>query len=604
MSEPSGFRPSKLAITIAAVLAVHGALLAYTATRYSPTFDEAAYLPAGLSHWEFRRFDLYRASPHLVRLVAALPVLASGPKTDWARFSPGVGRMPEYAVGQDFIRANGADSFRHYTLARWACIPFSLLGASVCFLWARDLYGVSAGVFATVLWCFDPNILGHAALITPDIATASLSGLGFYLLWKWLRQPAWSRAATAGAVLGLLLLTRSNAILLFGFWPLAWTIWRLASPRQEIRASVEFAQLVLLLCVGLYILNLGYLFEGSFRRLGDYTFASGALAGTEGRGNRFIGTSVEDLPVPLPVDYVLGIDTIKRNFESNSKLAYLGGKFRKTGWWYYYLYGLAVKVPVGTWLLVLLAAIVGWRYRAVLRDELFVLGPALCYLAFTSSQTGLNSHVRYVLPIAPFVFVWASKMATSIPRRHLCVSVATACLVMLTMASSLLAYPHNLSYFNELAGGAEHGHDHLLDSNIDWGQDLVGLKEWIDRHPEACPLGIAYFGSYSPSDVGIPFQLPPMHPSSSREANQPRETRGPRPGWYAVSVNFLRGYQFAIVDPAGERVWLSEEHFTYFRRLRPVDRAGDSIYIYHVTRGDADKLRKTLGYPLLAGAES
>jgi hypothetical protein len=60
-----------------------------------------------------------------------------------------------------------------------------------------------------------------------------------------------------------------------------------------------------------------------------------------------------------------------------------------------------------------------------------------------------------------------------------------------SIASSLGVYPHSLSYFNELVGGPANGHAHLLDSNIDWGQDLLLLKEWLDAHPEASPLGLA-----------------------------------------------------------------------------------------------------------------
>jgi hypothetical protein len=62
------------------LLAVQAALLAWSAYIHSPTTDEIAYLPAGISHWQFGRFELYRANPPLVRMVAALPVLPRGTK--------------------------------------------------------------------------------------------------------------------------------------------------------------------------------------------------------------------------------------------------------------------------------------------------------------------------------------------------------------------------------------------------------------------------------------------------------------------------------------------------------------------------------------------
>src|SRR5205823_7999770 len=79
--------------------------------------------------------------------------------------------------------------------------------------------------------------------------------------------------------------------------------------------------------------------------------------------------------------------------------------------------------------------------------------------------------------------------------------------------SSLSVYPHSLAYFNEVAGGPENGHDHLVNSNIDWGQDLLYLKAWLDEHPEARPLGVAYCNVVGPQLGGIKeFDLPPKGP--------------------------------------------------------------------------------------------
>ena len=77
------------------------------------------------------------------------------------------------------------------------------------------------------------------------------------------------------------------------------------------------------------------------------------------------------VPVPVPRNYLLGIDVQKRDFESHY-YSYLRGEWRKEGWWYYYLYGLAVKVPLGVWALALLAAVLGLTrrgYAASWRDS-------------------------------------------------------------------------------------------------------------------------------------------------------------------------------------------------------------------------------------------
>jgi hypothetical protein len=63
-------------------------------------------------------------------------------------------------------------------------------------------------------------------------------------------------------------------------------------------------------------------------------------------------------------------------------------------------------------------------------------------------------------------------------------------LVALCAASAYSTFPHWLGYFNELAGGVRAGWWHLEDSNVDWGQDLMFLNEWIDTHPSVRPIHV------------------------------------------------------------------------------------------------------------------
>ncbi len=256
-----------------------------------------------------------------------------------------------------------------------------------------------------------------------------------------------------------------------------------------------------MLILSIYVINLGYAFEGTFQRLDSYVFRSSLLAGdaeTEAEfgslpGNRFSDTWLGSILVPLPANYVLGIDAQKREFE-DKMWSFLRGEWRLGGWWHYYLYALAIKVPLGTWLLAGLALGSGlrWRgYESTWRDELVLIVPVAVLLFLVSSQTGFNHHVRYVLPIFPFAYIWISRVAV-VAARSRWVGCAVAVALAWSVASSLFIYPHSLSYFNELVGGPIHGHAHLHDSNIDWGQDLLYLKRWLDEHPEAQPIGLAY----------------------------------------------------------------------------------------------------------------
>jgi hypothetical protein len=193
----------------------------------------------------------------------------------------------------------------------------------------------------------------------------------------------------------------------------------------------------------------------------------------------------------------------------NPKYSYLRGNYRDRGWWYYYFYALAVKTPLGTSVLgivALLGCAVSSRCRAPLRDEVALAVPMLVVLVLVCSHTGFNNNVRYALPAVPFGIVWVSRVGgllqsrlwrKLIPAFLLCSVIEVACV-----------YPHSLSFFNSLVGGPSHRPEHLIDSNVDWGQDLLNLRSWLDRHTEVRNIRIAYYGYVDPRVAGIEYSVP------------------------------------------------------------------------------------------------
>jgi hypothetical protein len=249
-----------------------------------------------------------------------------------------------------------------------------------------------------------------------------------------------------------------------------------------------------------------------------------------------------------------------------------------------------------------------------------VLAPGLVILVFVSSQTGFSVHSRYVIPALPFLFVWMSKIgrmfeARPFHRKRLALAAMVVIAFSWSVISSLSIYPHSLSYFNELAAilpapadatypkpicerredqsllsrvgcvltaGPRNGARHLLDSNIDWGQNLLYLKNWLTDHPEVKLDGLAYWGSYSAALAGIPeVPDPPPGPESDyHESRTPQEELGPREGWYALSVNYL---------------YDRTRRYRYFLNFEPVAMVGYSIHIYHVKHDEAIQVRRELG---------
>ncbi|MFG0262860.1 MAG: hypothetical protein ACF788_10765, partial [Novipirellula sp. JB048] len=324
-------------------------------------------------------------------------------------------------------------------------------------------------------------------------------------------------------------------------------------------------QLVAILLIAVLVINVGYGFAGSFQRLGDYQFVSETLRGSgdEGTNNRFAESWLGAVPVPVPAEYVLGIDRQKLDFEGGFD-SYLRGQWRDHGWWYYYLYGLAVKTPSGYLAIFALTAGTFLTTRAS-KAEVFLMSPAIAIMVLVSSQTGFSHHVRYVLPALPFVDVLAGRLLAASRHRY----VRTAALVLLGggILPSLYVYPHSHAYFNLAAGGPAGGHKHLLESNLDWGQDQLYLAEWNRRHGEIELDGVAFrYDTLPLEDLELPDALPP------------RKDQGPQPGWWAISVQKLHSRDGA---------------YAYFLNYEPVATIGYTTYIYHLTEEDISQRRNS-----------
>jgi hypothetical protein len=555
------------------LLVTHGVLLAWAVPKHSPCIDEVGHLAAGVSHWVSGDFGLYRVNPPLVRLWATLPVVLSRPATDWRSLVTYPLNRAEYTVGADFVQANRSRALWYFTLARSVCIPLSLVGGYVCYRWAGELHGPPAGLIALILWCFCPNILAHGQMLTPDVGATALGVAAAYLFWRWLRRPGWHLAACAGLVLGLAELAKFTMLVLYPLWPTLWIADRLLPRRHGSRRGwlAETGMVASILGVSIGVIHVGYGFEDSFRRLGNFTFESRLLGGvtvagqTYGGGNRFADSCLAALPVPLPGNYLQGIDVQQVDFEFGFR-SYLCGQWKVGGWWYYYLVALLIKVPLGTWTLVLVALGLTLRRRHVVsswNDELVLLAPPLVLLCVVSSKTGFNHHMRYVLPILPFVFIWAGKVGRAVACKDRATALLTAVALSWSVAGSLWIYPHSLSYFNELVGGPMNGHRYLLDSNIDSGQDLLYLKQWIEDHPQSRPLRVRCTAGIDPALLGIATEHLPGGPEETVGSQLPAEE--PRPGWDAISANVLRDR--------------TKQH-EYFVQSQPVATAGYSIYIY------------------------
>ncbi|MEK6261008.1 MAG: glycosyltransferase family 39 protein [Planctomycetota bacterium] len=578
-------------LLVGIILFAHMGLLWHTIATYSPTVDEVSHLPAGLSHWRFGRFDLYRVNPPLAQAVAAIPLLFCKVQEDWSHYSQAKTQRCEFSVGRRFVDLNGEDTVRLYRYGRLACLPFSLIGAIVAYCFARDLYGRAGGLVALSLWCFSPNILGNAAIITPDAPSAACALLAIYAFWKWLSAPGLARSLTAGLTLGLAELAKTTCLILYVVLPVMWLIWywryRTGSVR---RLGRECWQMLLIVGLAVYVTNLGYLFDGSFLPLKDYQFVSQTLGGRTAShsepGNRFRDTILGTIPVPLPADYIHGIDLQKLDFEGK-RPSYAAGVQRLGGWWWWYLYALAVKTPHGTMLLVLMAGLASWAVpssarSANARGDWLVLVPALCILVLVSSQTGFSRYLRYLLPAFPFVYVWAGRVAQPCLLRRKAWTTCVVAALAWNLWSCCAVHPHHLAFFNEFSGGSRNGHWCLLDANVDWGQCSLELKRWLDDRRRSQGEGqredvyLSCFADHfcmRPEDMAIEAEPLPLRVDGHSELRRPPPLDELPPGLYAISVNHLHAYRHTPnTDP----------DCSEFLKLRPIATIGYAIQIFQL----------------------
>ena len=254
-------------------------------------------------------------------------------------------------------------------------------------------------------------------------------------------------------------------------------------------------------------------------------------------------------------------------------------------------------MPLGNLWLAVVALVMIFANRRCYpwRDVMVVLAPGLVNFIFVSNQTGFSVHSRYAIPALPYFFIWVSKTARECEMRPLTrtrIAVAATVVAALTwsMCSSLWIYPHSLSYFNELVGGPRAGGEHLLNSNIDYGQDLLYLKSWLEQHPNVKLDGLAYWGSYPAKLAGVPDAPYPVVGQDTEDgrqrwfADKRADTLGPKPGYYAVSVNCL---------------YDRDKRYRYFLHFKPAALAGYTIYIYHLMPEDTNRARRELGLPEL-----
>lgn len=583
---PDAPRPRWEYLLVLAILLGHACVQIHLAWMDSDTIDEPAHLVAGVAYVRHGTFRLYKVNPPLSRIVQGLFLLDTPLDTSMIVEPTYHGERREMGVGDMFAEAH-AEQYRVLMLrARLGSIVFDLLGGLLVWEWANRAFGRPCGLVALTLWCVNPFVLAHGHLATPDVAAAVLTLAAARSFRAYLDAPSWPLAAAVGATLGLAQLTKFTLVLLYPLWLILWltVLVPARSPRRIVGQGL-FA-----LTLSLLVLNAGYLFQDFGQRLERFRFLSSKLGrfapetldSLYGPTNALGGTWLGSLPVPLPAPYVEGIDLQARDFDryaANGTAFFAAGRWVEGGRYYYYFYGFLVKSPLALFALLAVAAGLLWHRPVNQIDLTLLLAVPLVVLLFVSAQTGMNKHIRYVLPMLPFLTVLAAASGKVWHQANPWPRLLVGLLLGWSVLAGVRACRDPLAYFNEAVGGPRGGVRCLSGSNVDWGQGRYRLRDWLDAHPEFRPVAVACYGAKESAFANLANAEALPGPDEQRQL-------GPRPGRFAVSVRILQG-------DVGYR------EYAYFQRFEPVATAGDSVWIFDVSLREANQVRADLGLPEL-----
>lgn len=489
----------------------------------SVTNDELAHIPAGYSYWKTFDFRMNTEHPPLMKLLAGIPLLVLNPALPkdiaWKQSA-------EWSWGHEFLfeANNNADQ-----IVFWARIPMILVAMLLgfyIFRWASELYNKKAGYLALVLFSFSPLVIAHSRLVTTDVGVGAFMFISLYYFWRFCQAPSIKMIVFTGLAAGLAFSAKFTGIYLIpmlGILAVVHQAGKTAGIRDLVYSKSSrrmVLNLVIIFAIGLGVLVLSY---------GVFEFPK----------------------------YFTGFKQVTAHSIIGHK-SFLLGEYSSEGFWSYFPLAFIFKTPLPM-LVLLMASIILYKWTKHKNyNEAFLFIPFVLYLA-SFMVNELSIGIRHILSAYPLMFVFVGKLSTLKFRYK---NILGIILLGWYIGIALLIFPHYLPYFNEFAGGK--GYDILIDSNIDWGQDLKGLKFWMDKR-NISEIKMAYFG---------------LDDRAYRNIKYKELKCGPESGLMAVSVNRLVGFDSKEHQCLS---WLRESS-----TIKPIDNIGYSIYIYNVS-GEQEK---------------
>ncbi len=576
---------NRLTNIIAICLLLFTFFLAFFSMRGdSITMDELAHIPAGYSYLTQQDYRLNPEHPPLIKDLAALPLLflnLNFPKDS----SAWQGINEQWWFGWEFLYNSGNNPDQILFWTRLPMILLSIFLGWFIFKWVRELAGNKPALLVLTLFAFSPNFLAHSRLVTTDVGAALGIALSTYYWLKFLKEPTKKNVLVAGLIFGIAMLLKFSCILLVPFLGIITIIYALLCKRGLLK-YIALALLAGIIGTLFIILPIYYLHILNYPATKQLSDTAHILESSPFKPLKVIDIWLADKPVIRGLGHYLFGLLMATQRTANGNTVYFMGMISAGGWWYYFPIVYVLKEPLALHILILISLFLtlfyikkplwvetGGRLKYWLQNH-FTEFSMLVFLAiywFASISGNLNIGVRHILPTFPFTYIlvglgltFGLEQIKNLKFKKVITSFAML-LIGWYILSSLSVYPHYLSYFNEIGGGADNGYKFVVDSNYDWGQDLKRLKKFVEEN-NIDKIKIDYFGG---GDVKyyLGDRLENFDPKS-----------GPQKGWLAISATLLqqgRGNPIqGFNDITGYYNWLNN--------YQPVARAGKSIFIYFI----------------------
>ncbi len=470
-------RPEPLCRTVAAIAALVMLLrIVQTIFLFNNTVDEPYHIASAVVMYDVGKHASGVEQPPLTRIVAGLPLYLRGVRLPKSELTTAVVSMRDtYFQGTQILFHSKLSYWQVLITARLSMLIFPVIALLYLYLLGAWLGNELVAAASVIFFSLDPALLGHATWVCTDVAACAGFLAATYHGLRWVVLRGRRRAVATGIAIGCAIAAKYSCLfvipgigLLMILRPLP--VFMTSEP-NKLRAYFQrwpsIGQIAIAAVAAFMTLWATYFFN--IDRLSNQT-----LFPTERAEWQHIPARLRDMPIPMP-SFVLGLmRLVSHNKVGN--ISYLNGHFSNLGWWYYFPEAIAIKEPLA--LIAGLAVALGFFFVPEIRARRRVAAiiiPSAIFLAAAMSGN-LDIGIRHVLPVLPFLWLL---ICFQLNRARKGGVFVLGILALLAIVESIDIAPNYTQAFNLAVGGPANGATYLIDSNLDWGQDVARLADWL-----------------------------------------------------------------------------------------------------------------------------